>query len=102
MTMDLLTNIKCLNDIVGIFVDPQNEINIIWRLTLRNALTESLELKFLCENIAFVLNNKYNITIFAKLLIGHNYSHLKSGAFSLDMSIFQLPSYTRDDRCAYS
>ena len=33
--------------------------NVILRLTLRHVLTESLELKFLCENIAFVLNNNY-------------------------------------------
>ena len=37
----------------------QNAINAIWRLTLRHVVTEPLELKFLCKNIAFVLNNKY-------------------------------------------
>ena len=31
----------------------------MWRLALRHELTESLELKSVCENIAFVLNNKY-------------------------------------------
>ena len=50
----------------------------------------SLELKFLCENIAFVLNYKYKKHNFPQLLIGHNYAHLKSGAFSLDMSIFLI------------
>ena len=50
-------------------------------------LTESLELKFLCEIIAFVLNNNYKLHNFAQLLIGHKYAHWKSGAFSLDMSI---------------
>ena len=42
---------------------------------------------FLCENIAFVLDNKYTELICAKLLIGHNLANLTSGAFSLDMSI---------------
>ena len=51
-------------------------------------LTESLELKFLCGSIAFVLNNNYKSHNFAKLLIGHKYAHVKSDAFSLDMSIF--------------
>ena len=50
-------------------------------------LTLSLELKILCENIAFVLNYKYKKHNFPQLLIGHNYAHLKSGAFSLDMCI---------------
>ena len=45
--------------ILGLFVYAKNVINTIWRLTLRHVLTESLELKFMCENIAFVLNNKY-------------------------------------------
>ena len=52
---------------------------------LRHMLMESLQLKFLCENITFVLKRIIN---FAHLLIGHNYVHLKSGAFSLGMSIF--------------
>ena len=58
----------------------------IWRLKLRQGLKELLELKFLCENIAFVLNNNYQYHNFAQLLIGHNCEHLKSGAFSMDMS----------------
>ena len=62
-------------------------INAIWGLALRHVSTESLELKFLCENIAFVLYNKYQFHNLAQLLIGNNYAHLKSGAFSLDMSI---------------
>ena len=37
---------------------PKNAINAIWRLTLHHVLTEPLELKFLRENIAFVLDNK--------------------------------------------
>ena len=53
-------------------------------------LTESLKLKFLCENIAFVLNNNHKQHTFAQLLIGHNYTQLKSGAFSLDMSIIRV------------
>ena len=49
-------------------------------------LTESLELNFLYEIIAFVLNDNYKKKHnFAQLLIGHKYSHLKSGAFSLDI-----------------
>ena len=57
----------------------------------------SLKVNFLCENIAFVHNNKYKYHNFAQLLIGHNYAHLKSGAFSLDMSRpiyqFSLPQF---------
>ena len=41
------------------FVYAQNANNAILRLTLRHVLMESLELKFLCENIAFVLNNNH-------------------------------------------
>ena len=48
-------------------------------------------MKFLCENIAFVLNNNYKKYNFAHLLIGHKYAHLKSDAFSLDMSIYRSP-----------
>ena len=59
MTGDLLANRTHLNEILGSFVYIQNAINAILRLTLRHVLTESLELKFLCENIAFVLNNNY-------------------------------------------
>ena len=59
MTGDLLANRKHLNEILGFFVYAQNVINAIWRLTLRPVLTESLELKFLCENIAFVAHNNY-------------------------------------------
>ena len=50
---------KTFNQIFEYFVDTQNSINKIWMLTLRHVLTESLELKHLCDNIAFVLNNKY-------------------------------------------
>ena len=50
-------------------------------------LKESLVLEFLCEIIAFVLNNNHKYHNFAQLLIGHKYAHRKSGAFSLDMSI---------------
>ena len=59
MTGDLLANRKHLKEILGSFVHAQNAINAILRLTLRHVLMESLELKFLCENIAFVLNNNY-------------------------------------------
>ena len=52
-----------------------------------SVLTESLELNFLCENIAFVLKNNYKYHNFAQLLIGHKYAHRKRGVFSLDMSI---------------
>ena len=58
--MDLLANRKCLNDFLGLYVITENGVNAIWRPTLRHVLTESLELKFLCENIAFVLNNINN------------------------------------------
>ena len=90
MTRDLLTNRTHLNEILGYFVNAQNAINAIWRLTLRPVLKESLGMKFLCENIAFVLNNNNKKHNFAQLLIGHNYKHLKSGAFSLDMSIYRF------------
>ena len=40
------------------FAYDQCSLNAIWRLTLRHVLTESLEIKILCENIAFVLINK--------------------------------------------
>ena len=43
----------------GGVVYAQTAIDAIWRLTLRHVLKESLELKFWCENIAFVLNNKF-------------------------------------------
>ena len=59
MTGDLLANRKHLNEILGSFVYAKNAINAILRLTLRHVLTESLELNFLCKNIAFVLNNNY-------------------------------------------
>ena len=59
MTGDLLANRKHLNEILGSFVYAKNAINAILRLTFRHVLTESLELKFLCQNIAFVLNNNY-------------------------------------------
>ena len=59
MTGDLLANRKHLNEIVGSFVYAQNAINAILSLTLRHVLTESQKLNFLCESIAFVLNNNY-------------------------------------------
>ena len=59
MTGDLLTNRKHLNEIWGLFVYAKNAIKAILRLTLRHVLKESLELNFLCENLAFVLNNNY-------------------------------------------
>ena len=58
MTGDLASR-KHLNEILGSFVYAQNVINAILRLTLRHVLRESLKLKFLCENIAFVLNDNY-------------------------------------------
>ena len=87
MTGDLLANRKHLTRFWGLFVYAKNAINAILRLTLRHVLMESLELKFLCENITFVLNNNYNYHNFAQRLIGPKYAHWKSGAFSLDMSI---------------
>ena len=81
MRGDLLANIKHLKEILGLFVYNQNANKAILRLTLRHVLTESVELKFLCENIAFVLNNNYKKYNFAHLLIGHKYAHLKSGVF---------------------
>ena len=75
-----------LNEIFGY---DQYALNAIWRLTLRHVLTEPLELKILYENIAFVQNNKYKKHNFTQLLRGHNYAHLKSGAFSLAMSIIK-------------
>ena len=61
--------------------------------------TESLELNFLCENIASVLNNNYEEHNFAQRLIGHNYTHLKSGAFSLDMSIIMFSLRSLNSSC---
>ena len=58
MTVDLLANRKHLNESFESFVYAHNAIYVIWRLTLGHALGESLELKFLCKNIAFILNNK--------------------------------------------
>ena len=60
MTEDLLAKRNHLKqDFKGLFVYAQNAISAIWRLTLRHVLRGSLELKFLCEPNAFVLNNKY-------------------------------------------
>ena len=50
---DVICNIKTS------FSYDQYALNAIWRLTLRYVLTESLEIKILYENVAFVLNNKY-------------------------------------------
>ena len=74
MTVDLLASKKkkTLERDFWVFVYAQKVINAILRLTLRHELTESLELKFVCENIAFVLNDKYKHN-FAQLLIDHNY-----------------------------
>ena len=47
-------------------------INTIWKVTLRHVLTESLELKCVCENCAFVLNMKDTLHMCAKLLIGYH------------------------------
>ena len=59
MSVDLLANRKHLYEISGIFrIRPKNAINAIWRLTLRRMVTQSLELKILCENVAFVLDNE--------------------------------------------
>ena len=43
----------------GVFFNVQNAINAAQRLTLRHVFMESLELNFLWDNIAFVLNNTY-------------------------------------------
>ena len=43
---------------LGFSIYTQNAINAILRMTLRHVITESLELSYLCENIAFVLNIK--------------------------------------------
>ena len=80
-------NCQRCGEITGV-VYAQNANNAILRLTLRHVLTEPQELKFLCDNIAFVLNNNYKYYNFAHLLTGHKYAQLKSGAFSLDMSIY--------------
>ena len=45
-------------------------------------------IEILVRNHCICPNNKYKQHNFAQLLIGHNYAHLKSGAFSLDMSLF--------------
>ena len=50
----------------------KNVIKAMWRLTLRRRLTQSLELKFSCENVAFFLDIKYINHISAQLLIGNN------------------------------
>ena len=74
MTLDLLANRKRLSEILESF-----------NCDLRNLEADVTS----CINgvTAFVLDNKYKEHNFAQLLIGHNYAHLKSGAFSLDMSI---------------
>ena len=59
MSVDLLTNTKHLYEISGMFRLRQNAINVIRRLTLRRMLAESFELKFLCKNVAFVVEYKY-------------------------------------------
>ena len=60
MSVDLLTNRKNLYEISGIFrLRQKNAINVIWRLTLRRMLAESLELKFLRKNVAFVVEYKF-------------------------------------------
>ena len=72
MSDDLLPNRKHLYEISEIICLRQNAINAVWRLTLRRMLTQSLELNFLGENIAFVVDNKYTQHICGQLLIGHN------------------------------
>ena len=62
MTVDLLANRKRLNENSGSFCIGL-AINVILRLTLRRVLTESLELIFLCENIAIVQIININNTI---------------------------------------
>ena len=47
MTVGLLANKKHFNEMFGLFVYAQNAINVIWRLTLRHVLKESVELIFL-------------------------------------------------------
>ena len=59
MSVDLLAQRQFLNEISGSFCICLNAITAIWRLPLRRVLTETLEFKFLCESIAFVLNGKY-------------------------------------------
>ena len=49
-----------------------NAINTIWKLALRHVLTESLELKCVCENCEFVLNNKDTLHMCSKLLKGYS------------------------------
>ena len=93
MTGDLLANRNIKTRFWGLFVNVQNAINAILRLALRNVLTESLELNFLCENIASVLNNNYKQHNFTPLLQGHKYAHLKSGAFCIghEYTFWSLP-----------
>ena len=55
MSVDLLTNRKHLYELSGIFVYAKNASNVIWRLTLRRMLAESLELKLLCKNVALIV-----------------------------------------------
>ena len=59
LSVDLLTNKKHLYEISGIFVYAKNAINVFWRLTSRRMLAESVEWKFLCKNVAFVVEYKY-------------------------------------------
>ena len=61
----------------------RSSTNAIWKLTSCHVLTEPLELKLLCENIAFAISNNYKSHMSAQLLIGQNYADLKSCAFSL-------------------
>ena len=61
MSVDLLTNRKHLYEISGIFVYTKNAINVIWRLTLRRMLAESLEMKLLCKSVAFIVGYKFLI-----------------------------------------
>ena len=53
---------KCqliMTKFLGFFVNAKNAINVIWRLTLRRMLAESFELKWLCKNVAFIVEYKY-------------------------------------------
>ena len=65
MSVDLLADRNICTRFLGCFVCAINATNAIRRLTLRRMLTQSLELKFMCENVAFVIDNKYTYHICA-------------------------------------
>ena len=72
MSDNLLAKGKHLYEISGMSFCAKYGINAILRLTLRRMIKQSLELNFLCENNAFVVDNIYTQHICAQLLIGHN------------------------------